>query len=244
MIKIRCLLVVCLMFCCKFLLAQNVPAWGGGADQQDLSFGFSFSYVSSDFKIVKKPDWRKPFFDATNNQYITDSLNSISPKGTPGFAIGFLTRYTLTEHFEVRITPSLVFADRNLTYTYANPDQNQVKQLQTTSVDIPLSFKLKSDRLGDFRAYILGGVKYTKAIGTKKNDANLGPMDKLVKNAGGFSSYEAGLGCDIYFEFFKLSPQIKVSNSFGNILVPENHPFSSPISKLSLHTVMFSLFFE
>jgi hypothetical protein len=66
----------------------------------------------------------------------------------------------------------------------------------------------------------------------------------MVKNVGGFSSYEAGLGCDIYFEFFKLSPQIKVSNSFGNILVPENHPFSAPISKLSLHTVMFSLFFE
>jgi hypothetical protein len=138
----------------------------------------------------------------------------------------------------------LVFADRNLTYTYANPDQNQVKQVQTTSVDVPLSFKIKSDRLGDFRAYILGGVKYTKAIGSKKNEANLDPLDKLVKNSGGFSSYEAGLGCDIYFEFFKLSPQIKISNSFGNILVPENHPFSSPISKLSLHTVMFSLFFE
>jgi hypothetical protein len=244
MIKIRYLLVVCFCFCSKLMLAQNVPAWGGGADEQDLSFGFSFSYVSSDFKITKKPDWRKPFFDATNNQYITDSLNSIGSKSTPGFAIGFLTRYTLTEHFEVRATPSLVFADRNLSYTYRNPDQNQEKQVQTTSLEIPLSFKLKSDRLGDFRAYILGGVKYTKAIGGKKNEANLDPLDKLVKNTGGFSSYEAGLGCDIYFEFFKLSPQIKVSNSFGNILVPENHPFSSPISKLSLHTVMFSLFFE
>ncbi|WP_184542554.1 outer membrane beta-barrel protein [Mucilaginibacter sp. FT3.2] len=244
MIKKRFLLVVCLMFCSKLLLAQHVPAWGGGADQQDLSFGFSFSYVSSDFKIVKKPDWRKPFFDTGTSTYITDSVNSISSKSLPGFAIGFLTRYTLTEHFEVRVTPSLVFADRNLTYTYANPDQNQVKQIQSTSVEVPLAFKIKSDRLGDFRAYILGGVKYTQAIGGKKNETNLDPLDKTVKNIGGFSSYEAGLGCDIYFEFFKLSPQIKVSNSFGNLLVPENHPFATPISKLSLHTVMFSLFFE
>jgi len=244
MIKNRYLLLLCLLFCSKISLAQYVPAWGGGADQQDLSFGFSFSYVSSDLRIVKKPDWRKPFFDAATNKNITDSVNSIGSKSQPGFAIGFLARYTLTEHFEVRVTPSLVFADRNLSYTYANPDQNQVKQIQTTSVEVPLSFKIKSDRLGDFRAYILGGVKYTKAIGTKKDETNLDPLDKMVKNVGGFSSYEAGLGCDIYFEFFKLSPQIKVSNSFGNILVPENHPFSAPIGKLSLHTVMFSLFFE
>ncbi len=246
MIKTRYLLLVCFMFCSQFLLAQSdiVPAWGGGADQVDLSWGFSFSYVASDFKITKKPNWRSPFFDKGTGTYITDSVNSISSKSTPGFSIGFIARYTLTEHFEVRSTPSLVFADRNLTYTYANPDQNQVKQIQTTSFEIPLSFKIKSDRLGDFRAYILGGVKYQMAIGTKKNEANLDPLDKTVKNVGGFSSYEAGLGCDIYFEYFKLSPQIKISNSFGNLLVAEDHPFAAPISKLSLHTVVFSLFFE
>jgi hypothetical protein len=232
------------LFWSKLLLAQNVPAWGGGADQQDWSPGFSFTYVSSDFKIVKKPDWRKPYFDKGSNTYITSALNGISSKSVPGFGIGFLIRYSLTDHLEARTTPSLIFADRVLSYTYENPDQNQEKRIQSTSVEIPLSFKLKSDRLGDFRAYILGGVKYTKAIGSKKNEANLDPLDKLVKNTSGFSSYEAGLGCDIYFEFFKLSPQIKVSNSFGNLLVAEDHPFSSPISKLSLHTVMFSLFFE
>ncbi len=104
--------------------------------------------------------------------------------------------------------------------------------------------KLKSDRIGDFRAYILGGVKYTLAIGGKKADADIDPLDKLVKNVGGFGSYEAGLGCDIYFEFFKLSPEIKIANSFGNVLVPENHPYSSPISSLGLHTLTFSLIFE
>ncbi|MEO6979626.1 MAG: PorT family protein, partial [Mucilaginibacter sp.] len=105
--------------------------------------------------------------------------------------------------------------------------------------------KLKSDRIQDFRAYILGGVKYSLAIGSKKNtDTGLDPLSKLVKNVGGFGSYEAGIGCDIYFEFFKLSPEIKMSNSFGNVLVPENHPYSTPISALGLHTFTFSLIFE
>ena len=237
-------LVVLLLFCSNIILAQG-PAWGGGADQTDLSFGFSFSYVSSSFKIIKKPDWRKPFFDTGTNKYITDSLNSIGSQSLPGFAIGFITRYSLTDHLEARITPSLVFADRSIDYTYATSSQNVTKTVQTTTIDFPLSFKLKSDRIGDFRAYILGGVKYSLAVGSKgTGEANLNPLDKLVKNNAGFGSYEAGLGCDIYFEFFKLSPEIKLSNSFGNVLVPENQPFSSPISKLSLHTIMFSLYFE
>ncbi|MFA6085597.1 porin family protein [Mucilaginibacter sp.] len=237
---------VILMCCSNALFAQQlIPAWGGGADQVDLSFGFSFSYVSSDFKIVKKPDWRKPFFDADNNSYVTDSLNSISSKSLPGFAVGFITRYRITDHLEVRVTPSLVFSDRSVSYKYKTASQDVDKTVQTTTVDFPLSLKLKSDRIGNMRAYLLGGMKFSSAIGSKKDsDVNSGPLDKLLKNSKSYSSYEAGLGFDIYFEYFKLSPEIKVTNSLGNLLVQENHPFSSPISKLSLHTIMFSLYFE
>jgi hypothetical protein len=238
------LTIILLFLCSNLLPAQVPPAWGGGADQNDLSFGFSFTYVSSYFKIVKKPGWRTPFFDPGVNKNITDSLNSITSGTLPGFAIGFITRYRLTDHLEARLTPSLVFADRSLTYTYPTTSEDVSKQIQTTTVDFPLSLKLKSDRINNFRAYILGGVKYSQAIGKGQNMPGLNPLDQLPKNVSGFGSYEAGLGCDIYFEFFKLSPEIKISNSFGNVLVPENQPFSSPISKLSLHTIMFSLIFE
>ncbi len=245
MIKNWYLTLVLLLFCSNLLLAQTPPAWGGGADQNDLSFGFLFSYVSSNYKIVKQPNWRAPYFDQGTNKYITDSLRSISSNSLPGFAIGFITRYTLMEHLEVRITPALVFSDRSLTYTYDDPALNVTKQIQPTSVDLPLLLKLKSDRLGNFRAYVLAGVKYSYAISKGAGDENtLDPLQKLVRNTGGFGSYETGIGCDIYFEFFKLSPEIKLSNSFGNVLVPENQPFSAPISKLSLHTIMFSLYFE
>ncbi len=241
--KTRYLVIILSLFCSNLLLAQ-APAWGGGADQNDLSFGFTFSYLTSNFKIDKKPGWRSPFFDQVNNKYITDSLNSISSKNLPGFAIGFITRYRLSDHLEARITPSLVFADRSLSYVYATSSQNVSKQIQTTAVDVPLSFKLKSDRIQDFRAYLMGGVKYSIAIGKGSSDVNADLLNKLVKNVSGYGSYEVGAGCDIYFEFFKLSPEIKLSNSFGNVLMPENHPFSAPISKLSLHTITFSLLFE
>ena len=254
--KLRGLLITTLLLCAKCLFAQDqvVHAWASGADERDLSFGFTFQYVSSDFKIEKKPDWRSPYFDPSTGIKVTDSLSSISSKPSQGFAIGFITRYRLTDHLEARATPVLVFADRLLQYGYAKPQMTNntnsdnanfiEKQVQTTTVDIPLSLKLKSDRLGNFRAYMLGGVKYSMLIGSKKANDKIAPIDKLVKNVKGFASYEAGIGCDIYFEFFKLSPEIKISNSFGNVLVSENHPFSSPINKLFLHTLMFSLHFE
>ncbi|MCC8423901.1 outer membrane beta-barrel protein [Mucilaginibacter sp. UR6-11] len=244
MIKLRYLLLILSFFCGDSLFAQSVPKWGGAADQKDISFGFSFSYVDSYFKIDKNANWRDPFIDKDGVK-VTDPLNTISSPGSQGFAVGFLARFMLTEHLEARVTPSLVFADRSLTYTYVTPSLNTTKSVQSTSVDLPVSLKIKSDRIGDFRAYILGGVKYSQGIGSRANaDAALAPIDKHVKNISGFGSYEAGLGCDIYFEFFKLSPEIKLSNSFGNVLLHEDHPYAAPINKLSLHTLMFSLYFE
>jgi hypothetical protein len=237
------LLILLLPFCSNCLFAQSVPAWAYGADQRDQSFGFSFSYVSSYYKISKNPDWRKPFIDNDGSK-LTDSLRSISSPSSQGFAVGFLSRFRITEHLEARITPSLVFADRGLDYVYNTPSQNVSKVVQATMFDIPLSMKLKSDRVGDFRGYLLGGVKYSRSIGKGKSDDGNSLLDKQIKNISGISSYEAGLGCDIYFEYFKLSPEIKLSNSFGNVLVHENQPFANPINKLSLHTFMFSLYFE
>ncbi|MET3980905.1 hypothetical protein ABIB62_004042 [Mucilaginibacter sp. UYP25] len=241
MIKTRLFITIMLIGCSNLLRAQ---AWGGGADQNDLSFGFSFSYVSNSFKIIKQPNWQTPFVDPETGANVSTPLNAISSKSTPGFAVGFLTRYRLTEHLEARITPSLVFSDRSVTYNYVDPAQDVVKPVQTTTVDFPLQLKLKSDRLGNARAYLIGGIKYSGAIGSKKDQPNTAPTERLLRNVRGYPSYEAGFGFDIYFEYFKLSPEIKLTNSIGNILVADNTPFASPISKLSLHTFTFSLFFE
>jgi hypothetical protein len=241
MIKTRYFILILLMGCSNFLFAQ---AWGGGADNNDLSFGFSFSYVQSSFKIIKQPNWRSPFYDADLNTFSTDELIGISSKPLPGFAVGFLTRYRLTDHLEARTTPSLVFSDRAVSYSYKTPEQDVTKSVQTTTVDFPLQLKLKSDRIGNIRAYLVGGLKYSGAIGSKKDEANTAPTERLLRNVKGYSSYEAGFGFDIYFEYFKLSPEIKLTNSFGNILVADNTPYAAPISRLSLNTFTFSLFFE
>lgn len=243
MIK-RYLFLLALLICSQIVMAQSVPVWGGGADQKDFSAGFSFSYVSSYYKIDKKPDWRQPYFDASGTK-ITDELTNISSDNAPGFAVGFLGRYSISDHLEARLMPGLIFADRAVKYQYVSGTKDQTKSIRATLVDLPLQLKLKSDRIGNYRAYLIGGLKYSQALGNKENsDVNAAPTEKLLKTINGYASYEVGLGCDIYFEFFKLSPEIKISNSFGNLLLRENNAFAAPINSLGLHTIMFSLHFE
>ena len=88
MYKTRYLLTLILLISGKFAFAQ-VPAWGGGADQTDYSFGFSFQSVTSYYKIWKKPNWQSPYFDPGVGHNITDAVTSITSPNAPGFAVGF-----------------------------------------------------------------------------------------------------------------------------------------------------------
>lgn len=241
----KCYSLLCLMMFCSARLLAQVPAWGGGADYNDYSFGFHFSYVNSDFKIIKNKDWRTPYFDAGSGKNVTDSLNSISSGGAPGFAVGFIARLRVTDNLELRTTPSLIFADRTIEYQYKTASQNVEKTVNASMVEIPVSVKIKSDRLGNVRAYLLGGVKYSYSItGPKKEDPNMSPLDKMVTAQRGYASYEAGIGCDIYFDYFKFSPEIKISNSFHNVLARADNPYVKPLDQLLLHSLVFSIYFE
>lgn len=221
----------------------RAQGWGGGADQSPFSFGFTFQAIQQYYKIIRQPNWRMPAPNAAG-EMLPDSLTTISSRRTQGFAVGFITRYNVTENLEARLTPLVVFADRELNYSFKNAVNNVTSQVQATTIDLPLLLKLKSDKVGIFRAYVIGGVKYSMAISKQKDDLNQAPLQRKILNTRNFASYEAGLGCDIYFQSFKMSPELKIANSFGNILVQGTNPLSSPIDKLFLHQIMFSLHFE
>jgi len=252
MIK-RLIILILLSTACYTADAQN---WGGGVDESDIHFGFTFQYISSEYKILKQANWRQQFIDPTgpaNAAPVTDQLSSISSKTSPGFGIGFVVNKRINEHSDLRFTPSLVFNDRLLTYEYITPAvYNKAfsvmeQKVQSTMVDFPLDVKLKSDRRNNFRAYVLAGAKYSMDIASKKKTSNAGVpvLEKLLSNKKNFISYEAGIGFDLYFEYFKMSPELKWSQSFKSILTSDaTNPYSVPLDKLMLRHVTFSLYFE
>ncbi|WP_342329224.1 outer membrane beta-barrel protein [Pedobacter sp. FW305-3-2-15-E-R2A2] len=248
LLPLMCLLTV------TTVRAQN---WGGGIDDNNLHFGFTFQYVSSEYKILKKVDWKDVDVDQWGlNTNVPKGLSAISSKPSPGFGIGFVINQKIHENVDVRLTPILVFNDRILNYRFEEPPgtgsgqapMDVQRKLETTFVDFPLSLKIKSNRRNNFRAYMMGGVKYTSDISSRKKSDNnnvTDPMEKFVNNRRNFFSYEAGLGMDLYFEYFKMSPEVKLSYSFDSVKKNEAlHVFSTPIDKLMLRHVTFSLFFE
>lgn len=246
-------LLLILLFVSVKLCSFAQGNWGGGVDEELIHFGFTFQYVSSEYKIFKKPDWQKPILktEVSDPNYVptpddyTQPLYGIASPSSPGFGIGFVTNLRLGDNLDLRLTPALVFTDRLLDYRYQTADQIQ-KKVMATMVDIPLGIKLKSDRRTNFRAYLLAGGKFSSDIVSKKktDDSGLALTEKFVKNNRNILSYEVAVGFDFYFEYFKLSPELKLSNSIGSVLKPEEHPFSSPLEKLYLRNFQFSLYFE
>jgi hypothetical protein len=243
-------LLILLLFHFSVARAQN---WGGGVDDEKVHFGFTFQYTNSLYKVQKKPDWRTPFIDPETGLPLTDPLTALYSKSSPGFGIGFVVNGRISNNADIRLTPTLVFSDRAAVYEYEQPTMVNMpfstieQKVQSTLVEFPLGIKIKSNRRNNFRAYMLYGAKYSMDITSKKktNDEGNDYLYKLLKNRKAYLSYEAAFGMDLYFEYFKMSPEIKLSYSLNDILDRNTpNPYNSPIDKLMLRHVTFSLFFE
>jgi len=232
---------------------QKFQRWGGGVDDETLHFGFSFHYISADYKIALKPDWQTP--DPSESPANTPSLLGVSSPFYQGVGLGLLADVKLTENTNLRFTPSLVFSNKAVNYRYAMADPSSPdataepveKLVRASYIDLPLLFKLKSDRKGNYRGYLIAGGKYSINVVSSKryDDSKLSPSEKYLKTKPGYFSYEAGIGFDLYFDFFKMSPEVRWVQSIGNVLdARERNMYNYPIDRLTLRNFQISLFFE
>ncbi|WP_407425605.1 outer membrane beta-barrel protein [Arcticibacter sp.] len=222
--------------------ARSQENWGGGVDDERFNFGFQFNYVSSGFEVLKIKNWQglpSPEGGEAN------MLRAVGAPSTPGFGVGLVSNMKMTDHTDLRFTPSMIFADKELQFAFANEGVYN-KVVHSTFIDLPLGVKLKSDRKGNFRAYMIAGGKYSRNIVSRKklDDSELVEAEKFIANRRGFFSYEAGLGLDFYFEYFKMSPEIKFSQSFNSVLDRRKNYFDNSLDKLYHKGIQISLFFE
>lgn len=241
------ILLIAVIFNSNAFAQQN---WGGGVDNEILHFGFKFQYVAAEYKILKTAEWRGPFVDLNDGTpMIPSQLKSLSSPVSKGFALGFVSDFRMTDNTNLRFTPGLVFSDILANYEFDDPSYSVQKKVQATYVDLPIGIKLKSNRLNNYRAYIIAGAKYSMDIVSKKkkDDSALIASEKYLKSIPNSLWYEAGLGLDIYFEWFKLSPEIKFSQTTKSVLLDKDrleNPYIAPIDRMFLRNFQFSLFFE
>jgi hypothetical protein len=202
-----------------------------GYDTRKLSYGFLIGLHSSAFQVKY------------SNAFVTpdlDTLHSVEPDKRGGFSLGFIVNYRAAEFLDLRVTPTVAFYEHLLRYRYTNRTFKD-ELVETTMVELPILLKYKSDRRGNIRAYMIGGVKPAIEASGKKAEENI---SKGLEVKGFDLSLEAGIGLDLYFPLFKFSPELRFSRGIMDVLDNRENNFGKPLKYVNTNTVTLILLFQ
>lgn len=150
----------------------------------------------------------------------TDTVGVRQSSLLPGFSVGFIADLRLTRHLNLRFQPALHFSERALTYKAAEghqlPENSKYGSrvvITSIPVTIPLYLKWSAEREMNYRPYLIGGGGLS--IDVMPVSAQQSPVIPGLLNY--FA--EVGFGCDFYFSWFKLCPQLTYSIGFNNMLL-------------------------
>ena len=131
-----------------------------------------------------------------------------------GFSVGVLADLRLSNHLNLRFSPTMHFGAKHLTFhnlTDLDPEgfpHEETQDMKNTYISFPLDLKISAQRWNNYRPYLIAGVNQMINLTGKDQDyIRLKKMDTFV---------EVGLGCDLYLPFFKLIPELKFCYSLMN----------------------------
>ncbi len=211
---------------------QNRP----NHDDWPYYFGLSLSYNSSTLHPSKHPTFIQ-----------NDSVLSVEPGSSGGIALGLVGTLQMSPRFSLRANPQLIIGGaKYFTYNLKYPTYDEKiiekKTLPSTIVSFPFQVKFNSDRIGNFRTYLLGGVKYDMDLSSNSQARNAEDLVKLNKNDFGI---EAGVGFNFFFKYVTFSPELKISNGLSNIHSRDAHlKYSNVLDKLQSRMLVFSIILE
>ena len=208
---------------------QNLPRY----DFKKIHFGFTLGINSLNFNLAKNDDF-------LNN----DSLLTLLASDQKGFNLGIVSNFRLGKYTDLRFIPTLVFGERILNYQFNNQSNLSLtdKRIESTLIDFPVSLKYKSARYNNFRTYVMCGVKYSLDIASQSEIDDEG--QELVKLNNHDLMIEGGFGIDFYLQYFKFSPQIKISHGIINILSKDKTLYTQTIDNLKTNSWIISFTFE
>ena len=175
------------------------------ADQRLFHLGFMVGLNTQDLE-----------FTHTGYRYQTET-NEIEtwfaeiPSYDPGFSVGMIGEMYLHHNFSLRTIPSLHFGEKQVVFREWHTGRVERFIVKSNYFSIPLAMKISSNRVNNYRPYFLAGANVSLDL-TKKTDSPilLKPLDYNL---------EFGFGCDFYFPYFKLMPEIKFCIGLSDVLV-------------------------
>jgi hypothetical protein len=148
------------------------------------------------------------------------------PAYSPGFSVGIIGDMFVNPYLNLRLIPSIHFGDKQFVFREYQSGERYITTLRSNYITLPLELKYSSVRLNNYRPYLTGSVYGALDLGRKKGEA------LLLKNID--YGVSVGLGCDFYFSFFKLCPELKFFFGFRNLTETNRTDLSRP--ELGIYT--------
>lgn len=205
-------------------------------DQKPYYFGISLGFNRSGFHTELHPNYLEQ-----------DSILTAEAIPALGFNLGLSATARINQRFELRVNPQLMFMDRVIQYNLRYPDRLDnayvvQKKVESVIVSAPLQLRFLSDRIGNFRVYMMGGGKLDYDLASNAQSRNADDMIRIRKYDYGI---EGGIGFKFYYPSFILAPEIKFSNGFRNMhgRTPKLN-YSNVIDNINSRMIVFTLHLE
>jgi len=212
----------------------NLP----NSDERRLHYGFLIGLHTSGYQTKYAPAFVRDSVRYMGSVLNMDSVTAIEGKYKPGFSLGFILNVKLTDYVDFRFLPQVAFYEHEVVYSYQNEEPNS-QLLEATQVEFPLMLRYKSERRGNTRMYLIGGINPSFEAKGKNNEEGEEKLSLKDTNL----AVEFGFGIDIYYPFFKFSPEIRFSKGISN-LRDSNNSYSLGLERVSINTVTLFLQFS
>ena len=210
-------------------LLKNQPKY----DNDPLHFGFALGVNFMDFDI-----------EPVRNLPDIPGYYSVQSDVAPGYTIAIISNLRLHKYFDLRFNPAFSSTVRTLNFDIENPitekRETVTREVESSYIDFPLELKFKSQRVNNYRFYLLAGAQYNLDLASKQDAQD----DRVFKISRNDFFYQAGFGIDIYFEYFKFSPQIKASWGLSDLLVQDGTFLVEGIQTLRTRGIWLNFTFE
>lgn len=210
---------------------ENKP----GYDEKRIHYGFYLGLPISKYNIQHS----QAYVDQIDGGITANAM------ARPGFYPGLVLNVRLFEYLDARFLPGVGFYGRTIDFEDGTQAEGETEAfgdatISSTVIELPLLLKYRAKRRGNFRMYMVGGVKGSRDLGNRK-DTQFG--DRLHTEKLDLS-IEYGVGLDIFYPYFKFAPEVRFSHGLINQKAPYSSQYSDLIERLTTHNVSFVLYFE
>ena len=180
-------------------------------DKQNIFWGYYLGINKKDFKISYNK--LETFVNVTSSS---------------GFEVGLIGDLRLHKNISLRLEPGLSSNTKTLEFTNIKDENNAnagIIEVNGTYLRFPLLLKFNTNRLNNFRPYVVGGVSYDYNFSSNQDNPKDNSDGEFRMKKNNFS-YEIGIGVDLYLPYFIFSPSIRGVFAINNELVYDYDPNS------------------